>query len=223
VTTTNAPADAKYWRDIAACRDHDPETWFPHSDAEPNTLQIGDAETICRTQCPVREHCLRWALEHPGLASHGIWGGHSETELRAMRLSARQRRHYDGTIRLTDRQQQLLNHLANNTPPTQLAELLGITPKTVESYLYDIRKALQIRNTHQIVEAAREAGLLCGGFAGQREPAPPTPPRRNEYALAQCGSPAAYRRHQRRGEPIDAACREANRQEWHQRKPVTAA
>lgn len=33
-----------------------------------------------------------------------------------------------------------------------------------------------------------------------------------------CGTPAAYRRHMRRGEPIDEACRNANRRDTAQRK-----
>lgn len=44
------------------------------------------------------------------------------------------------------------------------------------------------------------------------------PPR----APAPCGTLAAFRRHQRHGEPIDAACREAynaaQREYYHQRK-----
>lgn len=31
--------------------------------------------------------------------------------------------------------------------------------------------------------------------------------------LARCGTPAAYRRHKRRGEPVDAACQAANRRQ----------
>ncbi|MGE5136756.1 MAG: WhiB family transcriptional regulator, partial [Gemmatimonadota bacterium] len=51
----------------AACRDHDPELWFPRN---------GDgskAIAICAT-CPEKAPCLKWAIEHH--ARHGIWGGH---------------------------------------------------------------------------------------------------------------------------------------------------
>lgn len=38
----------------------------------------------------------------------------------------------------------------------------------------------------------------------------PTSPRRGPHARAACGTPAAYRRHIRNNEPVDAACRAAN-------------
>lgn len=36
--------------------------------------------------------------------------------------------------------------------------------------------------------------------------------------LSPCGTTAAYKRHSRRGEPIDPACREANLAEWRARE-----
>jgi WhiB family redox-sensing transcriptional regulator len=60
------------WRDVAACRDHDPELFFPIGAAGPALDQVERAKQVCQ-RCPVREPCLRWALNH-GVA-FGIWGG----------------------------------------------------------------------------------------------------------------------------------------------------
>jgi len=70
------------WRQQAACRDSDTNTFFPDSDA-----QAGPALAICAT-CPVRDACLEFALETN--QPDGIWGGATETERRRMR---RRRRH----------------------------------------------------------------------------------------------------------------------------------
>lgn len=117
------------WTHKAACRDYDPELWFPHSDSGLNVEQIAQAKAVCAA-CPVRDACLDWALEHN--VEHGIWGGATERERRSIRRSRGQR----------DR------------------------PRVLES----------------------------------------------------CGTPAAYRRHLRRGEAIDFACREANRVEQAEKK-----
>jgi WhiB family redox-sensing transcriptional regulator len=69
------------WRNYAACRDVDPELFFPIGTAGVSLLQIDEAKQICRT-CPVCEACLRWA-SHIGAA--GIWGGTTEEERRKHR------------------------------------------------------------------------------------------------------------------------------------------
>jgi WhiB family redox-sensing transcriptional regulator len=71
------------WRQLAACRHADPELFFPVSAAGPSADQITQAKAIC-ADCPVRRHCLAFAL-HTRL-DHGVWGGMSEQE---RRLSAR--------------------------------------------------------------------------------------------------------------------------------------
>lgn len=70
------------WRARAACRDEDPELFFPLGDSGPALLQIEDAKSVCRA-CGVASDCLTWALESG--QDSGIWGGMSETERRAMR------------------------------------------------------------------------------------------------------------------------------------------
>ena len=70
------------WRDLAACRQQDPELFFPIGTAGPARDQIERARRVCR-HCLVRTPCLSWALDH-GMAA-GIWGGATEDERRAMR------------------------------------------------------------------------------------------------------------------------------------------
>ncbi|HEY9376096.1 MAG TPA: WhiB family transcriptional regulator [Jiangellaceae bacterium] len=77
------------WRHVAACRDEDPELFFPIGNTGPALLQIEEAKSVCR-RCPVREECLQFALETGQDA--GVWGGLSEDERRALkRRNARAR------------------------------------------------------------------------------------------------------------------------------------
>ncbi|MER7131573.1 WhiB family transcriptional regulator [Streptosporangium saharense] len=70
------------WRHRAACRDVDPELFFPIGNTGPALMQIEEAKQVCRT-CNVSEACLKWALESGQDA--GVWGGLSEDERRALK------------------------------------------------------------------------------------------------------------------------------------------
>ena len=77
------------WRHEAACRDEDPELFFPIGNTGPALLQIDEAKSVCQ-RCAVQEPCLQWALESGQDA--GVWGGLSEDERRALKpRSARTR------------------------------------------------------------------------------------------------------------------------------------
>jgi WhiB family redox-sensing transcriptional regulator len=69
------------WRHRAACRDEDPELFFPIGTSGPALLQVEDAKAVCR-HCSVVDDCLSWAIES-GQES-GVWGGLSEEERRAL-------------------------------------------------------------------------------------------------------------------------------------------
>jgi len=71
------------WRDQAACRDVDPDLFFPVSTSGASVRQIEEAKQVCRT-CPVCGPCLQWALERGENA--GVWGGTTEDERRNVRL-----------------------------------------------------------------------------------------------------------------------------------------
>ena len=79
------------WQNSAACRDCDPELFFPIGNTGPALLQSDEAKQVCR-RCPVMEPCLEWAVESGQDA--GVWGGMSEDERRAYkRRVARVRAH----------------------------------------------------------------------------------------------------------------------------------
>lgn len=72
------------WRNSAACRDHDPELFWPIGTTGPALVQIADAKAVC-ARCPVTSACLTWALAYG--EDHGIWAGLTADERRALRTS----------------------------------------------------------------------------------------------------------------------------------------
>jgi len=58
----------------AVCRADPPERYFPSSG-----VGVEIAKRTCN-RCPVRVHCLEYALAHR--IDHGVWGGCSERERR---------------------------------------------------------------------------------------------------------------------------------------------
>ncbi|QSB15690.1 WhiB family transcriptional regulator [Natronosporangium hydrolyticum] len=64
------------WRTRGACQHVDPETFFP-APSEPADAAVA----MCRP-CPVQGACLAWALQAGDL--HGVWGGTTARERRAM-------------------------------------------------------------------------------------------------------------------------------------------
>lgn len=85
MTTSGQPQDLG-WVDDAACRDEDPELFFPVSDMGPGSQQAAQAKAVC-ARCPVRDRCLSYALDN-GL-DFGIFGGLTQEERREF---ARRRR-----------------------------------------------------------------------------------------------------------------------------------
>ena len=79
------------WRLAAACRDLDPDLFFPIGTTGPSVSQIAEAKQVCGT-CPVQKACLSWAIKN--YQDHGIWGGATELERQALRrtVNVRQRR-----------------------------------------------------------------------------------------------------------------------------------
>ncbi|GAB3181162.1 WhiB family transcriptional regulator [Streptomyces incanus] len=77
------------WRTRAACRDEDPDLFFPIGTSGPALLQTEQAKGVCR-RCPVRQQCLDWAMDTG--QSLGVWGGTSETERRTLKRRLKARR-----------------------------------------------------------------------------------------------------------------------------------
>jgi WhiB family transcriptional regulator, redox-sensing transcriptional regulator len=82
MSTALAPRD---WRDRAACRDKDPDLFFPL--APPNTdayaEQAARAMLTCGT-CPVRVPCHDFAVS--AAEQWGVWGGTTPGERETARL-----------------------------------------------------------------------------------------------------------------------------------------
>jgi WhiB family redox-sensing transcriptional regulator len=84
--------DTDDWRKTAACRDTDPDLFFPIGTTGQAIDQIEAARSVCYA-CEVREACLEFALATN--QESGVWGGTSEEERRKLRkawLAARRRR-----------------------------------------------------------------------------------------------------------------------------------
>ena len=77
------------WRHKSACRDEDPELFFPVGNTGPAITQIEEAKKVCN-RCIVKDACLAWALESGQDA--GVWGGLSEDERRALKRRAARNR-----------------------------------------------------------------------------------------------------------------------------------
>ena len=76
----NLPAPPRFvarWRELAACRGIDLGVFFPERGESAER-----ARRVCAA-CPVRQPCLDYAITNR--ISHGIWGGLSERERRALR------------------------------------------------------------------------------------------------------------------------------------------
>lgn len=69
------------WRALGACRDADPELFFPVGSTGPALSQAEAAKRICRA-CAVTAECLSWALSVGDI--EGICGATSGEERRAM-------------------------------------------------------------------------------------------------------------------------------------------
>ena len=69
------------WWGLAACRDAEPEVFFPISATAASGDTVARAKAVCGS-CPVQSPCLSYALRHR--QEQGIWGGMTEDERRLL-------------------------------------------------------------------------------------------------------------------------------------------
>lgn len=74
------------WRDHAACRDENPELFFPVGTFGPALRQADEAKAVC-AHCPVITACRSWAV---ATLPHGIAGGLTEDERHVLRTAQQQ-------------------------------------------------------------------------------------------------------------------------------------
>jgi WhiB family redox-sensing transcriptional regulator len=196
VTRNPTNAERRPWKLDAACQDIDPETWY-------DPAQTVEAKKVC-AGCPVLDNCLTFALDTR--EPWGVWGGLDEDERRRV-LNGQQprtcescdipfvprrhnRRHCDGcrkpepvvAVPGLDKHRETITLLVGDGwSDRMIAERFGLTKPQVRY----ARRRWNLRSTR-----AR------GGRPG--------------CDLAPCGTDAAYRRHLRRGEPVDESCRQAS-------------
>ncbi|MEU0133368.1 WhiB family transcriptional regulator [Streptomyces sp. NPDC006296] len=80
VPETLEPADR--WQQRGACRETDPEIFFPVGEGPDAQQQTDDAKKICGT-CPVKDICRDWAIDTRQV--HGVWGGMTAKERHNLR------------------------------------------------------------------------------------------------------------------------------------------
>ena len=78
----NIEWDLEDWREDSACRDTDPDLFFPIGTTGPAVEQIQAAKAVCQA-CEAQAACLEFALTTN--QESGIWGGTSEEERRKLR------------------------------------------------------------------------------------------------------------------------------------------
>lgn len=69
------------WRDLAACKTTPTDVFFPISDKGRAREDVDRARAVC-ARCQVRSACLAYAVATR--QRHGIWGGLTEDERRAL-------------------------------------------------------------------------------------------------------------------------------------------
>lgn len=89
MTTTLTDSVNATWMTEGACRDKDPDMFFPIGADAGNAEQIQTATSIC-DRCGVEAECLRYALANR--IKEGIWGGRTEQQRQSL-LRSRRRRH----------------------------------------------------------------------------------------------------------------------------------
>lgn len=115
------------WRKVAACRDEDPELFFPIGNTGPALMQIEQARKVCGN-CPAIGYCALFAFETGQDA--GVWGGMSESERRAHKRT-------NPAPDQTAFAQTLQDRFANTHPDAQLLPPI-LPPEDPEVSAHDI-------------------------------------------------------------------------------------
>ena len=112
---------AARWRELAACRGTDLEVFFPGRGES-----AGPARQVCAA-CPVRQPCLDYAITNR--ITHGVWGGLTERERRALR---------SGLVRATrqDRDRAILAADAAGYTAASISQSFGLSRTSVTRVLF---------------------------------------------------------------------------------------
>jgi WhiB family redox-sensing transcriptional regulator len=132
-TASPTPAAATDdWRRDGACRDHDPEVFFPVGNSAAAQADTREAKAICRG-CPFKNKCLSHALDQD--IRHGIWGGTTERE-RARLAGYLAPDEASSVTALLEHAAELITQLdAEGLRPGEIAARLRSTPQAVSAAL----------------------------------------------------------------------------------------
>ncbi len=149
-----------------ACRDVDPEIFFPDHTLRDHNERVTSAKSICLA-CPISAACLGRAVV--GREKDGIWGGYTPLERRALLRDAHRLGHEVGyAVRRLE-----LGHQYRVRPTDLLAVVHGLTSRgwSVEKLSAALDLPLQaVLKVRQRVQAATaclvavsEAESICDG------------------------------------------------------------
>jgi WhiB family redox-sensing transcriptional regulator len=111
------------WHAWAACRSMGSAAFFPQRGES-----CAEAKAMCAT-CPVQPECQAAGLGE----KHGIWGGHSERERRAMRRRAAPSEY------VASQAERVSELEGRGLSPRQIAEALNLSKTTVDRYRHHQR------------------------------------------------------------------------------------
>ncbi|MFF4834059.1 WhiB family transcriptional regulator [Streptomyces sp. NPDC001315] len=213
VPETLRPID---WRATAACVGAG-EDMFPGGDES----EIERAKRYCRA-CPVTAACLEQALDNR--EPHGVWGGTTDAERRSILRRRGTRLPVPEEEQTPERT--LEGVWAQRVVPLDDGHLgwSGSIPVSIGGKYYTPTQlgfridrnrppVGKIKRTCDVVGCVLPAHIADQEERDQKRAAAAPPAivyAANGRALAPCGTRSAYQRHVNRGEPIDAACRQAN-------------
>lgn len=204
--TTSSDTD---WRNAAACREEEPELFFPTGDTGPALLQIEEAKAVCR-RCPAVDACLQFALD-AGIPS-GIFGGLTDKERNGLRRSVRRGNTAPTEVetkaeqaRQPQRERTPATLFEDNTVPVFGGHLAwtGPTKAYVNGRGYG-PKALAF-----ILDRGREPEGRVLNDCGNSECVLPAHVA-DDAERMRCGTRPGYQRHLRQGTEICTPCRDAN-------------
>lgn len=187
----------------------DPERWYDHD-------RDGDTKKICAA-CPVKTTCLDVAmkLDEP----YGAWGGFTADE--RLRLAAGRTPQQCGRCRIdfvpavaatSD-----CGSCVTANPPGPINDDVAEIRRLAAEGFSDSMIGERLHRNPITVKSCRHRHGIPSMYAHDKKPG------RSKQVLRGCGTSAAYRRHQRKNEPIDEACRRANALDKAERRAAQRA
>jgi len=130
------------WRDRAACREEDPELFFPSASGPSAVVmqQVAEAQRICRG-CPVQAQCGRYAAESGQQAGvwAGVWRDGHARDLRTVRIAQNKQRAKDtraaGLALALDRGAEVILARMRGADEYAIAARTGVSPAAVRRAL----------------------------------------------------------------------------------------